>query len=154
MKTKDYIGKKVWVLNENTNSNLTLDKDKVYTIVKVKPYNEIGDHCDHFIVKSENGNEKEIRKYYCIFIPRPELQGDEQIHHFLAENGVHPDGVYTNSEKITSVEISWGDWKHDHIWCDNLMGYLGYDTYSEEDVTEEDGGDCYSATHYYQKRPQ
>ena len=49
---------------------------------------------------------------------------------------------------IVEVEISWGDWKHEHLRCDYLMEDLGYRELSTE-VTEEDGSDCYSAIHRY-----
>lgn len=48
------------------------------------------------------------------------------------------------------VEIGWGDWKHDHIFCDHIMRENGY-TLINEVVTEEDGSDCYSSIHYYKK---
>ncbi len=51
---------------------------------------------------------------------------------------------------FTCVDISWGDWKHDHIYADIKMREAGYFPVSEE-VTEEDGSDCYSAIHYYIK---
>lgn len=51
------------------------------------------------------------------------------------------------------VEITWGDWKHDHWAVDevvrevlNRMGYAGKYTITTQ-VTEEDGSDCYSAIH-------
>lgn len=139
---------KVWVLVEN-NGLYTLDKTP-YTIVSVKPYNECRDYCNHFIVRNDNGEEKEICEYNAIVMPREELSGDEQLGYFLNDNDCYNDGVYTNSEGVTSVEISWGDWKHEHLWCDNLMGYIGYQK-NDELVTEEDGSDCYSATHYFTK---
>lgn len=151
MKDEKTIGKKVWLLIENQ-SGLTVAIDKSdYTIMAIKPYNEVKDYCNHLVVRNANGLEQEVREYNAIFIPNPELQGDEQIHHFLSDNGLYPDDVYTNSEGITSVQISWGDWKHGHIWCDYLMRYLAYETYCEEEVTEENGSDCYSAIHYYKK---
>ena len=142
-------GTKVWVLVEN-NGLYILDKTP-YTIVSVKPYNECRDYCNHFIVRNDNGEEKEIREYNAIVMPREELSGDEQLSRFLNDNGCYNDCVYTNSEGVTSVEISWGDWKHEHLWCDNLMGYIGYETYCEQEVTEENGSDCYSAIHYFHK---
>lgn len=46
------------------------------------------------------------------------------------------------------IKVTWGDWKHDHLYLDHLMGELGY-ILVNEDVTEEDGSDCYSSEHYY-----
>lgn len=50
---------------------------------------------------------------------------------------------------ILKVEVSWGDWKHDHLFLDFLMNRLFDFSVIATDVTEEDGGDCYSADHYY-----
>ena len=59
--------------------------------------------------------------------------------------------VYQHSTlPVIAVDISWGDWKHDHLRCDyiikekfNNLGFLS------EMVTENDGSDCYSSIHYY-----
>ena len=151
MKKENTIGRKVWLLIENHLGVMSgIDKGD-YTIVSVKPYNEVKDYCNHLIVKNSDGVEQEVREYNAILVPNPELQGDEQIARFLEDNGCYNDSVYTNSEGTTSVEISWGDWKHEHIYCDCLMRYLGYETECEEEVTEENGSDCYSAIHYYKK---
>lgn len=151
MKDEKTIGKKVWLLIENHNGLQVAIDTGDWTIVAIKPYNEVKDYCNHLVVKNDKGVEQEVREYNAIFVPRPELQGDEQIGRFLEDNGCYNDGVFTNSEGITSVEISWGDWKHEHIWCDHLMRYLGYTTSCEEEVTEENGSDCYSAIHFYEK---
>lgn len=49
-----------------------------------------------------------------------------------------------------SITIEWGDWKHDHGLCRSIMEDLGY-LFLDENVTEEDGSDCYSAIHHYVK---
>lgn len=51
---------------------------------------------------------------------------------------------------ILCVEIEWGDWKHDHRFCDGLMKSIGYKLISEE-VTDSDGSDAYSSVHTYRK---
>ena len=53
-----------------------------------------------------------------------------------------------------NVEIEWGDWKHDHLWCDyeveHFLESRGYTvTGGSTEVTDEDGSDTYSAIHYY-----
>lgn len=55
--------------------------------------------------------------------------------------------IYNNS---VVIEVEWGDWKHDHLRLDYLMNNRGYKLV-EERMTEEDGSDCYSSVHYYQK---
>ena len=58
---------------------------------------------------------------------------------------------YSENENGTiSIDIDYGDWKHDHIYCDNIMRDNGY-TLINEVVTEEDGSDCYSSIHTYKK---
>ena len=52
------------------------------------------------------------------------------------------------------VEINWGDWKHDHLWCDyeveHFLNSRGYEVLSHNtEVTDEDGSDTYSAIHSY-----
>ena len=50
---------------------------------------------------------------------------------------------------VIAVDIRWGDWKHDHLRADYLMEErTGFPKVNQK-VTEEDGSDCYSATHYY-----
>jgi hypothetical protein len=46
------------------------------------------------------------------------------------------------------IEISWGDWKHEHLHADYVMKQHGF-LLKNEVVTEEDGDDCYSSIHYY-----
>lgn len=150
MKDNKSIGKKVWLLIENQSGLIVAIDKSDHTIVAIKPYNEVKDYCNHLVVKNDKGVEQEVREYNAIFVPRPELQGDEQIGRFLEDNGCYNDGVFTNSEGITSVEISWGDWKHSFIWLDTLMGYIGY-KFDNEEVTEENGSDCYSAIHYFSR---
>lgn len=144
-------GTKVWVLVVNQQGLFVAIDKTPHTIVSVKPYNECHDYCNHIIIGNDNGVEKEVREYECIIMPREELSGDEQLSRFLSDNGCNNDCVYTNSEGTTSVEISWGDWKHQHLWCNDLMGYIGYEIACEEGVTEENGSDCYSSIHYFKK---
>jgi hypothetical protein len=51
------------------------------------------------------------------------------------------------------IEIHWGDWKHEHRRADYLVRQFfmdkGLGVHVDEQVTEEDGSDCYSAEHYY-----
>ena len=53
-------------------------------------------------------------------------------------------------ESYITIEIEWGDWKHDHGYSDYLMAEMGYKCTNEK-VTEEDGSDCYSSVHFYEK---
>ena len=55
----------------------------------------------------------------------------------------------TNDGKVV-VNLFWGDWKHEHLWLKHLMAENGYEHLSEE-VTEENGSDCYSAEQVFRK---
>lgn len=65
----------------------------------------------------------------------------------LSESPISFEDVYME-DFMLCVSISWGDWKHDHLCCRQLMQQLGY-TFVREEVTEDDGSDAYSAVHYY-----
>ena len=45
------------------------------------------------------------------------------------------------------ISVLWGDWKHEHAYLRYLLTERGYE-HTGYIVTEEDGGDCYSADHY------
>lgn len=47
-----------------------------------------------------------------------------------------------------AIHISWGDWKHEHMRADYVMGLYGFMSY-ESLVDDEDGSDCYSAWRTY-----
>ena len=71
------------------------------------------------------------------------------ISKYLHENNLYCE-VYEHINGSISVEIDWGDWKHDHAYCDYLMKERGY-VLMDEQVTEENGSDCYSSIHYYEQ---
>lgn len=70
-----------------------------------------------------------------------------QNNNICAEVYIDPD---TNTIEI---EITWGDWKHDHLRCDWLIDdYLNKHSIrciKSETITEENGTDSYSSIHYY-----
>ena len=72
---------------------------------------------------------------------------EKHIMEYLESNQLYPSDVFVADDRVM-VDISWGDWKHDHLRCDDLMEDLGY-ALVEEEVTEEDGSDCYSAIRHY-----
>lgn len=60
-------------------------------------------------------------------------------------------GYYYETEPVADevhVDITWGDWKHDHLWVDRQMAAIGL-TKVNEILTEQDGSDCYSAIHIF-----
>lgn len=76
----------------------------------------------------------------------------EAILKMLEENDLAVNAWEMNDEffgfPIVTIEIVWGDWKHEHLRCDHLMKQLGYGL-CDENITEENGGDCYSAVRTY-----
>lgn len=70
-----------------------------------------------------------------------------KVQNLLNENKLFAD-VY-NDGMFLKVDISWGDWKHEHLRCDWLIKDNFKVLLNAEDVTESDGSDCYSATHTY-----
>ena len=55
----------------------------------------------------------------------------------------------TNFESnVIKIEIEWGDWKHEHRYADYIMEKYSFSKIYEQ-ITEEDGSDCYSSIHYY-----
>lgn len=79
---------------------------------------------------------------------RSDLVDEINIQKYLSSNHLWAD-VEVDDGKVL-VHIDWGDWKHDHGYCKQLMKERGY-TYCGQKVTEEDGSDTYSATHLYIK---
>ena len=73
----------------------------------------------------------------------------KKVQEFLKEK----DADYSDlaiTENGIEISVEWGDWKHSHLFLDYLMKELDYHK-SHEQVTEEDGSDCYSSIHYYEK---
>ena len=142
---KEIIGNKVYELVGDEFSK-KMNTEKVFIVVNVKDCNEVQDWCQHYIIRDNDGNEKEIREVDRVATPRENCScEDERIAKFLEDNGVCAE-VYIN-RIIVNVFIN-GDWKHEHGWGDVLMGYLGYKKVNEE-VTEENGSDWYGSIHRY-----
>ena len=51
-------------------------------------------------------------------------------------------------DNAATIEITWGDWKHEHGYADYVMLQNDFVRVGEE-LTEEDGSDCYSSIHKY-----
>ena len=73
----------------------------------------------------------------------------EDLDAHLRAHKLHAD-VYADHDYI-AAEISWGDWKHEHLrlkWlAEEFFHSNGMDINIQTEVTEEDGSDCYSAVH-------
>lgn len=106
------------------------DKLNLNNIIKAIENNYIKDEEEYY--KKYNMDDREAHPPYWNF----ETKGD---------NGI-------------VVDISWGDWKHDHNYCSSLVKRtaeeLGLDCVEDEsEVYEDDGSDTYSARHFFYFEP-
>ena len=136
------IGKKVWLRDGNLYSGLPLLSKTEFTLTAILPPKE-GEWWRTAVVERE-GQTFEVPDYRVVV-----ALSDKGIATYLADNGIYAEAGET-SDNFAEAHIEWGDWKHDHMWCDILMGYIGYESTGEE-TTDENGSDCYSAIHYYYK---
>ena len=56
--------------------------------------------------------------------------------------------------KKLMVNIEWGDWKHEHAYADWLVEETAKENGMRilnqwDELTDENGSDCYSALHHY-----
>ena len=72
----------------------------------------------------------------------------QQVYKALENANIYPEYVDAHENSI-DVEISWGDWKHEHARADFILWDLGL-VCTAVVVTEDDGSDCYSAVHRYE----
>ena len=61
------------------------------------------------------------------------------------------EAIYQIEENEILVCISWGDWTHEHLACEQIMKKLGY-IQVQEVITEDNGSDCYSSEHTFIKQ--
>jgi hypothetical protein len=74
----------------------------------------------------------------------------EKVENLLRDNKVYSYELDfdLDNDRVVYIELEWGDWKHDHLSPKWLMEENGFTQVGEE-VTEEDGSDCYSAIHTF-----
>lgn len=72
----------------------------------------------------------------------------EKIQKRLIEEGISFSDVSEYSNGEVNVLIEWGDWKHDHRYCDVIMKEFGFELSSVTE-TEVNGSDCFSAIRSY-----
>lgn len=79
------------------------------------------------------------------------LAMEQKINKLIMDNHITGGVVgYNEKAKKISVEVIWGDWKHEHGRLDWLMKKEFPNLRSIHTSTlEEDGSDCYSAVHCY-----
>lgn len=99
-------------------------------------------------------------QYFCddlgfklVSIPAEEPKKEEELQtmvtRILEEGKLFAEVDATPDGEII-VLIEWGDWKHEHGYLRCLMQQNGF-TETAENVTEENGSDCYSAIHIFKK---
>ena len=77
---------------------------------------------------------------------------EQMVFEYLKENNIFGDVYIDVNNEIgirICVEITWGDWKHDHLRVDFLMKEKFNPKFVCTDITEQDGSDTYSAIHRY-----
>lgn len=72
---------------------------------------------------------------------------EKKIQKIFKENEIsHDFDVFEDGS--VDIHVIWGDWKHQHGYLDYVMKQNGF-LLLKKVTTEEDGSDCYSATHTY-----
>ena len=123
--------------------------DKVLWNEKIMTVTSVRDGGWQDLVTITDGTETlEVGEYNCVFAPDGNPDDADVLSRYLWKNGIC--GEVSQYGQHTEVFVEWGDWKHDHGFCDHLMGLVCYKSIGET-VTEEDGSDCYSAIHTYKK---
>lgn len=74
----------------------------------------------------------------------------QEIQAAFKEVRLSVDAIYQIEDNEVLICISWGDWKHEHLACEQIMKKLGY-VQVQEVITEDNGTDCYSAEHTFIK---
>ena len=73
---------------------------------------------------------------------------EERIRKIFKDNDLHYEWDEDLTLPVVYVHVLWGDWKHDHAYLKHVMQENDF-IFIGEEITEEDGSDCYSATHTY-----
>lgn len=73
---------------------------------------------------------------------------DQKIIDLFKENDVWYEYWWT-AEGNLEVEVSDGDWKHDHIFLEHFMRNAGYEQVGERHYGGDTGGDWYSSVHVF-----
>lgn len=131
-------------MKEYKKGDKVLYNGKTMTVTDVKPKGWTDD-----VVVSDGTENHEINEYDCVYAPDGNVTDEvSRLHGYLSKNNLYAE---VGSDKAyVYVHIEWGDWKHDHGFADRLMSLVGYRRV-RVGVTEDNGSDCYSATHVYLK---
>ena len=146
------IGKKVWVFEEENHYFPRLNKDKVWVVESLHEPDE-NNYDYYFTLALANGEDrKKVYWYQVVVLPDGSIDDElSRISKYLSDNGFYNDEMWHErilDTELVRISVSWGDWKHDHGWLNDLMSHIDYDCFGTV-VTEEDGSDCYSADHIF-----
>ena len=73
----------------------------------------------------------------------------EKFYKLMKDNNLYYE-IVDYAENMIAVEITWGDWKHDHLRLEWLVREnMPEVKYINSYTTEDDGSDCYSAIHRF-----
>lgn len=126
-----------------------LHNGKTMTVVDVVKAEEAGGWQDTVTV-TDGTDTFEIGEYDCVHAPDGNVADEvSRLYGYLSKNGIYGE-IWQNGGQLTELLVEWGDWKHDHGFADYLMSLVGYRCVGQN-VTEDDGSDCYSAVHTYVK---
>lgn len=75
-------------------------------------------------------------------------QIQEKVEQVFKENNLYYEWDIGYNDGVVEIHIDLGDWKHDHGYTDYLMREADF-LLIDEQVTYEDGSDCYGSTHFY-----
>ncbi len=73
----------------------------------------------------------------------------EKVEKLLNDNNLYAEVEQFEDISAFTAHINWGDWKHEHLRAKYLIESNGLGKFIRSETTEEDGSDCYSATHYF-----
>lgn len=73
----------------------------------------------------------------------------EKVEKLLNDNNMRGEINQFGNISAFTVHIDWGDWKHEHLRAKYLIESNNLGIFVKSETTEEDGSDCYSATHYF-----
>lgn len=145
--------------------------DVLATDVSIEPNEDYDKLAEYFLKEYDNMKDLEIEEDGHIVENKDEVEeavnsatatsaGNQEdlkqlsndLSEHFADLNVYYD-IWWDDDSIL-VDIDWGDWKHDHLWCDyeveHFLNSRGYEVLSHDtEVTDEDGSDTYSATHSY-----
>ena len=77
---------------------------------------------------------------------------EKELYEFLRSKDMYNE-MYVEPDNTLCIRVENGDWKHEHLYLDNLIHKFFFDKGliidSQKEVTSSNNSDCFSAIHYY-----